>query len=261
MAARPLRVWAGSTTPITIDFNPFHVDTTLFGTHGPIYEPLFFFNQLSADPPTPMIGESYAYSTDGKEVTIKLKAGLKWNDGQPLTADDVVFTLGYGRNNTDHLLKATNGQLQDRTVDLLERVALGAAYLNRRPHELSVGQRQRVAIARALAPGARIIIADEPVSMLDVSIRVGVLNLLADLQRADGLGVLYITHDLATARHFSDDIIVMLRGEIVERGPADEVILDPQHPYTASLREAAADPERLGRLRDGVRAEHAGRPR
>lgn len=64
VAARPLRVWAGSTTPITIDFNPFHVDTTLFGTYGPIYEPLFFFNQLSADPPTPMIGESYAYSTD-----------------------------------------------------------------------------------------------------------------------------------------------------------------------------------------------------
>ena len=181
--ARPLRVWVGSTTPITIDFNPFHVDTTLFGTYGPIYEPLFFFNQLSADPPTPMIGESYAYSTDGKEVTIKLKAGLKWNDGQPLTADDVVFTLGYGRNNTDHLLKATKGQLQDRT------------------------------------------------------------------------------HDLATARHFSDEIMVMLRGEIVERGPADEVILDPQHPYTASLREAAADPERLGRLRDEVRAEHAGRPR
>ena len=64
MAARPLRVWACSTTPITIDFNPFHVDTTLFGTYGPIYEPLFFFNQLSADPLTPMIGESYAYSTD-----------------------------------------------------------------------------------------------------------------------------------------------------------------------------------------------------
>jgi peptide/nickel transport system ATP-binding protein len=91
--------------------------------------------------------------------------------------------------------------------------------------------------------------------MLDVSIRVGVLNLLADLQRADGLGVLYITHDLATARHFSDEIMVMLRGEIVERGPADEVILNPRHPYTQSLREAAADPERLGRLRDEVRAE------
>jgi len=146
-------------------------------------------------------------------------------------------------------------EVRDRAVALLERVSLGATYLQRRPHELSGGQRQRVAIARALAPGARFIIADEPVSMLDVSIRVGVLNLLADLQRDDGLGVLYITHDLATARHFSDEILVMYRGDIVERGPADDVILNPQHDYTKRLREAAADPDRLGALRDEVRAE------
>jgi len=146
-------------------------------------------------------------------------------------------------------------EVRDRAVALLERVSLGAAYLQRRPHELSGGQRQRVAIARALAPGARFIIADEPVSMLDVSIRVGVLNLLAELQRDDGLGVLYITHDLATARHFSDDILVMYRGDIVERGAADDVILNPQHDYTKRLREAAADPDRLGALRDEVRAE------
>ena len=146
-------------------------------------------------------------------------------------------------------------EVRDRTVALLERVSLGAAYLQRRPHELSGGQRQRVAIARALAPGARFIIADEPVSMLDVSIRVGVLNLLAELQRDDGLGVLYITHDLATARHFSDEILVMYRGDIVERGAADDVILNPQHDYTKRLREAAADPDRLGALRDEVRAE------
>ncbi|MCA0296167.1 MAG: ATP-binding cassette domain-containing protein [Actinobacteria bacterium] len=147
-----------------------------------------------------------------------------------------------------------------RTIDLLERVALtpGETYLNRRPHELSGGQRQRVAIARALAPGARFIVADEPVSMLDVSIRVEVLTLLADLQRTENLGVLYITHDLATARHFSDEILVMLRGKIVERGPADEVILNPQHEYTRALREAAADPDRLGQLRDEVRRESEG---
>jgi peptide/nickel transport system ATP-binding protein len=94
--------------------------------------------------------------------------------------------------------------------------------------------------------------------MLDVSIRVGVLNLLADLQRSEGLGVLYITHDLATARHFSDEILVMHRGVIVERGPADDVILNPQHEYTKALRDAAADPDRLGRLRDEVRAETSG---
>jgi ABC-type oligopeptide transport system ATPase subunit len=149
-------------------------------------------------------------------------------------------------------------QVRERAAELLERVQLGATYLERRPHELSGGQRQRVAIARALAPGARFIIADEPVSMLDVSIRVGVLNLLADLQRSEGLGVLYITHDLATARHFSDEILVMHRGVIVERGPADDVILNPQHEYTQALREAAADPDRLGRLRDEVRAEIQG---
>jgi peptide/nickel transport system ATP-binding protein len=157
-----------------------------------------------------------------------------------------------------HHPELTRAEVAERTVDLLERVALGSAYLERRPHELSGGQRQRVAIARALAPGARFIIADEPVSMLDVSIRVDVLNLLANLQRAEGLGVLYITHDLATARHFSDEILVMYRGKIVERGPADDVILNPQHEYTRSLREAAADPDRLGELRDQVRNEMAG---
>lgn len=105
--ASTLRVWAGSSTPITVDFNPFHVDTALFGTYGPIYEPLFFFNQLSADPPTPMLGSSYEYSADGQTVTIKLKPDLKWSDGQPLTADDVVFTLGYGPNKTEKLSSAT----------------------------------------------------------------------------------------------------------------------------------------------------------
>ncbi|HWS49376.1 MAG TPA: ATP-binding cassette domain-containing protein [Microbacterium sp.] len=150
-------------------------------------------------------------------------------------------------------------QVRARALELLERVRLSPAesYAERRPHELSGGQRQRVAIARALAPGARFIVADEPVSMLDVSIRLGVLNLLADLQREERLGVLYITHDLATARHFSDEILVMYRGDIVERGPADEVILNPQHEYTKTLLGAAPEPENLGRLRDEVRAELA----
>ncbi len=102
-----LRVWAGSSTPITVDFNPFHVDTALFGTYGPIYEPLFFYNQLSADPPTPMLGESFSYSADGRSVTIKLRPNVKWSDGEPLTADDVAFTLGYGPNKTDKMISAT----------------------------------------------------------------------------------------------------------------------------------------------------------
>ncbi|WP_425566329.1 hypothetical protein [Oerskovia jenensis] len=93
--------------------------------------------------------------------------------------------------------------------------------------------------------------------MLDVSIRLGVLNLLARLQREENLGVLYITHDLATARHFSDEIIVMFRGSIVERGPSDDVILNPQHEYTKLLLAAAPDPKNQGRLREEVRQELA----
>jgi len=126
---------------------------------------------------------------------------------------------------------------------LLDRVQLDAGVVDRRPHELSGGQRQRVAIARALAPRPALLVADEPVSMLDVSLRMGVLSLLSDIQAADGLGVLYITHDLATARYFSDEIIVLNQGRVVEHGSADDVILRPQHPYTRELREASPDPE------------------
>ncbi|MCM3779391.1 ABC transporter ATP-binding protein [Microbacterium hydrocarbonoxydans] len=159
-----------------------------------------------------------------------------------------------------HHPQLSRSEVRQRALELLERVRLTPAegFAERRPHELSGGQRQRVAIARALAPGARFIVADEPVSMLDVSIRLGVLNLLADLQREDDLGVLYITHDLATARHFSDEIMVLYKGDVVERGPADDVILNPQHEYTRTLLGAAPEPENLGRLRDEVRAELAG---
>jgi peptide/nickel transport system ATP-binding protein len=153
-----------------------------------------------------------------------------------------------------HKLTRTGEETHRRVLEMLERVNLtpAASIAPRRPHELSGGQRQRVAIARALAPGARVLIADEPVSMLDVSIRLGVLNLLGRLQREDRLAVLYITHDLATARHFSDEIVVLYRGRVVERGPSDAVILDPHHDYTKLLAMAAPDPERLDRVSAGT---------
>lgn len=133
-------------------------------------------------------------------------------------------------------------------IELLESVSLVPAVdvARRYPHELSGGQRQRVAIARALAPNPSVLLADEPVSMLDVSIRLGIMNLLDTMRRDRNLALLYVTHDLATARHFSDRIMVMYRGEIVEHGPTDEVILQPKHPYTQLL--AAAAPSRAAFL-------------
>lgn len=146
-------------------------------------------------------------------------------------------------------------QVEGEVRSLLQRVRLDVdATIDRRPHELSGGQRQRVAIARALASRPSLLIADEPVSMLDVSIRLGVLNLLADLQRESNLGVLYITHDLATARHFSDDLMVLKHGKVVEYGPADDVILRPRAEYTRDLRNASPNPERHFQTSGGIHA-------
>ncbi len=108
-------------------------------------------------------------------------------------------------------------------------------YLDRYPHELSGGQRQRVAIATALVLGPQLLLADEPVSMLDVSVRAGVLSLLDSLRRDADMGILMITHDLSTAAHFADKIAVMYLGRIVEHGTASEVVRNPQHPYTKAL--------------------------
>ena len=111
------------------------------------------------------------------------------------------------------------------------------------PHELSGGQRQRVNIARALAAKPEIIVADEPTSMLDVSVRLGVLNLLNEMKQQMNLGLLYITHDIATARYVAEDIAVMYSGQIVEWGPTADVIDNPIHPYTRLLLSAVPDPD------------------
>lgn len=132
----------------------------------------------------------------------------------------------------------------ERVRAAMERAGLTPAdlYLERYPHELSGGQRQRVSIAAALALEPTMLLADEPVSMLDVSVRAGILGLLNEL-RTSGLGILMITHDLSTAAHFADRICVMYLGRIVEEGPAHEVIRNPQHPYTKALVSVVPQPD------------------
>ena len=122
-------------------------------------------------------------------------------------------------------------------MEALQRAGLTPPemYMQRFPHELSGGQRQRVAIAASLVLDPKLLVADEPVSMLDVSVRAGVLTLLDDLRRSGNMAVLMITHDLSTAAHFADRIAVMYLGRIVEEGPAREVVRNPQHPYTKAL--------------------------
>jgi len=138
------------------------------------------------------------------------------------------------------------GSLDESLAALLERVALTPPerFLRKYPHELSGGQRQRVAIARALAVRPRVLLADEPVSMLDVSIRLGILNLLAGLREREGMTILYITHDIASARYLADEIAVMYAGRLVESAPAISVTDQPAHPYTQLLLSAAPDPDR-----------------
>jgi peptide/nickel transport system ATP-binding protein len=155
-----------------------------------------------------------------------------------------------------HQGKQSGAEVVAEARALLERVHLTPAeqFAKKYPHELSGGQRQRVSFARALAARPSVLLADEPVSMLDVSIRLEMLSLLDELRRDFRLALLYITHDIASARYFADEVLVMYAGEIVERGPAEELTQQPAHPYTQLLVASAPDPDNLGNsLRKGSR--------
>jgi oligopeptide/dipeptide ABC transporter ATP-binding protein len=167
------------------------------------------------------------------------RASLQMIFQDPVTSLDPRWTIeAIIREPLDNFRIGNAMQRKERVVDLLERVGLRADQAQRYPHELSGGQRQRVGIARALALSPRVIVADEPVSALDVSVRAQVVNLLSDLRDDMGLALLFISHDIGLVAHISDRVAVMYLGEIVEIGETSEVLANPQHPYTRGLLDA-----------------------
>lgn len=164
----------------------------------------------------------------------------------PFSSINQVYPAVHGIARALHLHRRDLNQQRQREMmtQLLTAVGLTPAeeFLIKYPYELSGGQRQRIGFAQALACGPELILADEPVSMLDVSIRIGILNLMADLRSRQNVSFLYITHDIASARYIADRMLVMYGGHVVETGPADDVLSRPRHPYTQLLVSAVPDP-------------------
>jgi ABC-type oligopeptide transport system ATPase subunit len=193
------------------------------------------------------------YHRDGAVVDL---ASLSRREMRPYRSDlQMVFQDPYSSLNprmtvgtiVEEPLKVHTAQTKvdrrDRVQWLLEKVGLSPAHANRYPHEFSGGQRQRIGIARALATNPRIVIADEPVSALDVSIQAQVINLMQDLQEEFGLSYIFVSHDLSVVRHISDRIFVMYFGKIVESGPAEEIYSRPTHEYSKLLLSAVPRPD------------------
>jgi peptide/nickel transport system ATP-binding protein len=227
--------------------------------------------ELEAGETVGLVGESgCGKSTLGKAIMrlVPSSQGLVVLDGQDVTRlrgaelrlarrkMQMVFQDPYGSLNPRHDIGTSIGQplsvagwsrrdIRGRVVELIAQVGLPADAARRYPHEFSGGQRQRVGIARALALDPKVVICDEPVSALDVSVRAQIINLLADLQQKTGVSYLFISHDLSVVEHVSDWLIVMYLGRIVESGRSDEVWQQPAHPYTRALLAAApvADPK------------------
>ena len=210
-----------------------------------------------------MIAKMYAPTSGqilykGRDIqTIKKHADLmKYREGVQMVWQDPFGSLNPTHNIFHHIArpllihkKVTPGnkkELEEKVYDLLEQVGLipPKETAAKFPHQLSGGQRQRVNLARNIAVGAEVVLADEPTSMLDVSIRAGVLNLMQDMKFERQMSLLYITHDIATARYIAEDLCVMYVGHMVEWGDTDEIIHRPQHPYTQLLVSAVPDPSK-----------------
>ncbi len=182
---------------------------------------------------------------------LRSRKDLQWYRGEvpmvfqdPFSAFNPVHRISHGimRNLVLHRPELSAAERRAEAERVSESVGIATRLLSRFPHEMSGGERQRIGFAQALALRPKLILADEPVSMLDVSIRAGILNMMVDLRDREEVSLLYITHDLASARYVADRIVVMYAGQIAESGPAETVLSEPQHPYTRLLLSAVADP-------------------
>lgn len=180
------------------------------------------------------------------------KLELAYHRAVPMVFQDPFSSLnpayrvshGIARGLRLHRPELSSSERRAEAERVVEAVGLTPApdVLDRYPHELSGGQRQRIGFAQALSYRPKLIVADEPVSMLDVSIRIGLLNVMARLRTDEGVSILYITHDIASARYISDRVLVMYAGHVVESGPTEQVLAAPAHPYTQLLLSAVPDP-------------------
>lgn len=198
--------------------------------------------------------------SERKNASLEYRGDVQMVFQDPFGSLNPAHTIYHHLERPLQIHKKTSGRkaTRERVYELLDTVGLGPAdeVAAKFPYELSGGQRQRVAFARALSVEPRVMLADEPVSMLDVSIRVGILNLMKRLADENGLSFLYITHDIASARYISDHTNVMYAGRMVEGAPSDELVHDPAHPYTKLLLSAVPNPHAGLRTADvGARGE------
>jgi oligopeptide/dipeptide ABC transporter ATP-binding protein len=185
-------------------------------------------------------------SLRGRKAQLSYRSDVPMVFQDPFASLNPVYKVSHGimRGLKLHRPELNEKQRHEEALRVVEAVGLNPAaeILERYPYELSGGQRQRIGFAQALAYRPKLILADEPVSMLDVSIRIGLLNVMASLRENEGVSFLYITHDIASARYVSDRIMVMYGGHVVETGPTEDVLATPLHPYTQLLLAAVPDP-------------------